>query len=373
VGLPAYGRLGRRPLNEVTNNAIDCSCPTMQEVYAAVRRSAPKTPRPDYGRAQHRREADGRTAVGTNARAELVSACRSQEYGGEDDPRNPKPPGRNPPWPRSPGVPFPIGRSREQRRERQPAEELDMKLDTSMDLRGKVVLITGGATEMRSQARHRTAGVVPAGWRPRRPVDSRRLARPAPPADTREWAGAASRGLPPPYSPVRQGQGGRHGACVGDREPGPTRSIRELGDGVLVLMGSHGRRGLRRLLWRARRGRSCGTAPGPVTLRKGSGVKIVLLVAVLAATLFVIVAAVLERLWCDRHGRPRDAGAGPSECGPGVNRLRTRRGSDSGLADRPAQVRTGGPDRLRRPGRRDTGSRRPQVKLSRVNRFGGQN
>jgi hypothetical protein len=101
-------------------------------------------------------------------------------------------------------------------------------------------------------------------------------------------------------------------------------------------------------------------------------VKIVLLVAMLAPTLFVFVAAVVERLWRDRHGRPRDGGAGPSECGPGVNRLQVRSGSDRGLGDRPARGRIGGPDRVRRQGRRDTGSRRRAPEWGRLDRFGGR-
>jgi hypothetical protein len=103
-------------------------------------------------------------------------------------------------------------------------------------------------------------------------------------------------------------------------------------------------------------------------------VKIVLLVAVLAPTLFAFVATVLGRLWHDRRGRPGEGGAGPPECGPGVNQLQVRSGSDPRLADRPAPPRRiGGPDRVRRLRRPDAGSRRRAGEWGRHNRFGGWN
>jgi nucleotide-binding universal stress UspA family protein len=58
-----------------------------------------------------------------------------------------------------------------------------------------------------------------------------------------EYRGLASDG---PAAPVE------YAVVVGDRSEARhllEQTIRELGDGVVVVMGSHGRRGLRRLLW----------------------------------------------------------------------------------------------------------------------------
>jgi hypothetical protein len=56
-------------------------------------------------------------------------------------------------------------------------------------------------------------------------------------------------------------------------------------------------------------------------------VKTELLMAVLAPTLLVWVAAVLERLWQARHGRQGTTAPEPSEWGPGVNRFDGRSGA----------------------------------------------
>jgi nucleotide-binding universal stress UspA family protein len=68
----------------------------------------------------------------------------------------------------------------------------------------------------------------------------------------------------------------QYAVVVGDRSQGKRlleEKIRELGEGALVVMGSHGRRGLRRLLWGSKAEQVVRECPCPVLVVKAPSPK----------------------------------------------------------------------------------------------------
>jgi nucleotide-binding universal stress UspA family protein len=97
--------------------------------------------------------------------------------------------------------------------------------------------------------------------------DGRVMRNPHDPEPADLWAGYRALQADGPTVPVE------YAVVVGDRSEG-TRllgaSIRELGAGVLVVMGSHGRRGISRLLWGSKAEEAVRDCPCPVLVVKAA-------------------------------------------------------------------------------------------------------